>query len=73
MERTTIAMSNFNADPNPDLPRIRQVAFGYQIAPESDLKVDQFSTASSNKVYTIVRKIGSTRLKVLVDPDAIPA
>lgn len=65
-------MSDYNADPNPDTDRIRQVAFGYQLAPLSKLKVDQFSTASNNKVYSLVEKIGSTRLHVLVDPDLIP-
>lgn len=65
-------MGNYNADPDPDLDRIRQVAFGFAIAPLVDMKIDQFSTASSNKVYHIVRKIGSTRLQVLVDPAEIP-
>lgn len=66
-------MSNYNADPNPDTPRIRQVAFAYGLAPLLDLKVDQFSTDSSLKVYHCVRKIGSTRIQFLVDPAAIPA
>jgi len=65
-------MGNYNADPNPDTDRIRQVAFCYRFAPQDKLKVDQFSTASSNKVYTCVQKIGSTKLKILVDPDEIP-
>ena len=43
------------------------------LAPESDLKVDQFSTDSDLKVYHLVRKFGSTRIQVLVDPDQIPA
>lgn len=66
-------MGTYGADPNPDLSKIRQVAFGYELAPQDKLKVDQFSTDSNNKVYTLVEKIGSTRLKVLVNPDDIPA
>lgn len=66
-------MGNYNADPNPDTAKIRQVAFGYQLAPLLKLKVDQFSTATSTKVYTCVQKIGSTRLKILVAPGDIPA
>ncbi len=65
-------MGNFNADPNPQLPKFRTVAFTYNLAPQTKLKVDQFSTDSDNKVYTINRKIGSTRLKFLVDPSQIP-
>jgi hypothetical protein len=65
-------MSDFGADPVPDTNKIRQVAFGYGLAPLPKLKVDQFSTAGANKVYTLVKKIGSTRLQVLVDPANIP-
>lgn len=65
-------MGNYNADLNPDRNRIRQVAFGYELAPLDDLKIDQFSTAGDNKVYHLVKKIGSTRLQCLVDPSLIP-
>lgn len=65
-------MGTYNADPAPDTDRIRQVAFGYHLAPLSKLKVDQFSTATADKVYALVEKLGSTRLQVLVDPDLIP-
>lgn len=65
-------MGNYNADPTPDTDAIRQVAFGYRFAPETDLKVDQFSTSSSLKVFSLVKKIGSTRLHVQVDPDDLP-
>lgn len=66
-------MSTYNADPNPDTDKIRQVAFGYGLAPLDDLKVDQFSTASTLKVYHMVKKIGSTRIQILVDPAEIPS
>ena len=66
-------MSDFNADPFPDTAKIRQVAFGYLFAPQDNLKVDQFSTATANKVYNLTKLIGSTRLRVLVDPDQIPS
>ncbi len=66
-------MSDYNADINPDTDKIRQVAFGYLLAPESDLKVDQFSTDTDLKVYHCVRKIGSTRIQFLVDPAQIPS
>ena len=65
-------MGNYNADPNPDTDRIRQVAFGFQQAPLDHLKIDQFSTTSQLKVYHCVQKIGSTRLQFLVDPALIP-
>ena len=65
-------MSDFNADPDPDTDRIRQVAFGYLLAPKDKLKIDQFSTLTSLKVYHCVKKIGSTRIQFLVDPDLIP-
>lgn len=65
-------MGNYNADPDPDTDRIRQVAFGYKLAPQVKLKIDQFSTDTSNKVYSLVEKLGSTRLHVLVDPAALP-
>ena len=65
-------MSDYNADPAPDTDRIRQVAFSYKLAPLENLKVDQFSTDNSNKVYSLVKKKGSTRLQVLVDPAEIP-
>jgi len=65
-------MTDYNADSTPDTDRIRQVAHGYRFAPQRDLKVDQFSTAGSNKVYSLVKKIDSTRLHILVDPANIP-
>lgn len=65
-------MSDYNADPDPDLNRIRQVAFGYAFAPELDLRVDQFSTLTNLKVYNLTRLIGSTRLRILVDPQQVP-
>lgn len=65
-------MSDYNADPNPDLDRIRQVSVGYLLAPLINLKVDQFSTLTDFKVYALVKKIGSTRLQFLVDPPDIP-
>ena len=66
-------MGDYNADPAPDTDKIRQVAFGYKIAPQQKLKVDQFSTISATKVYSLVVKIGSTRLHILVDPSQIPS
>lgn len=65
-------MSNYNADPVPDTDRIRQVSVGYTLADLHNLKIDQFSTLTSLKVYSFVELIGSTRLQVLVDPDLIP-
>lgn len=64
-------MGDYGADPKPALNKIRTVAFRYGFVPQDNLKVDQFSTAGANKVYTINRKIGSTRLKFLVDPTQI--
>ena len=66
-------MSDYGADPNPDVDKIRQVAFGYRLSPLSMLKVDQFSTSTDDKVYSLVVKLGKTRLKVLVDPTLIPS
>ena len=65
-------MGDYNADPVPDVNKIRQVAHCYRFAPLPNLKVDQFSTTTSNKVYSLVVKIGSTRLHVLVDPTKLP-
>lgn len=65
-------MGDYNADTDPDLNRIHQVAFGYGFAAETDLKVDQFPTTTNKKVYHLVKKIGSTNLSVLVEPDEIP-
>lgn len=66
-------MGDYNADSNPDTDRIRQVAFGYVIAPLVNLKVDQFSTAGDTKVYHLVKKVDSTRVQILVDPSQIPS
>ncbi len=65
-------MGDYNADTDPALNKIRTVAFNYLFAPQLDLKVDQFPTASSNKVYHLVKKIGSTNLSVLVNPEEVP-
>jgi len=65
-------MGDYNADAAPDTDKIRQVAFGYLFAPQKKLKVDQFSTATSKKVYSLVVKIGSTRILALVNPTDIP-
>jgi len=65
-------LSDYGADPDPDTNKIRQVAFGFQLAPLVDLKVDQFSAPDSAKCYTLVKFHGKTRLKVLVDPDLLP-
>jgi len=66
-------MGTYGADPDPDIDKIRQVAFGYKIAPQAKLKVDQHSTAGDEKVYHLVRKIGSTNLIVLVNPADLPS
>lgn len=65
-------MTDYGADANPDLDKIHQVARGYYLAPQPNLKVDQFSTDGPDKVYHLVRKIGSTNLHVLVDPASVP-
>ncbi len=65
-------MGTYNADPFPDTNRIRQVAIGFEFAPVPKLKVDQFSTTTSLKVYHLVQLIGSTNLSVLVDPALVP-
>lgn len=65
-------MGNYNADPNPDLDKINQVATGYKFTLPNDLKVDQFPTTTNLKVYHLVKKIGSTNLSVLVDPALLP-
>jgi hypothetical protein len=65
-------MGDYNADKKPALNKIRTVAFNYNFAAKSNLKVDQFSTTTSNKVYHLVKKIGSTNLSVLVNPDQVP-
>lgn len=65
-------MSDYNADPDPDLNKCRVCAFCYKLAPLTDLKVDQFSTPTDLKVYHFVRKLGSTRMQFLVDPELIP-
>lgn len=65
-------MSDYNADANPDLDRIRQVAFCFLLAPQADLKVDQFSTLTSLKVYSLNRRHLKTRLIILVDPADVP-
>ncbi len=66
-------MSDFGADPNPDVNKIRLVAFGYNFTPGLDLKVDQFSTTGTDKVYHLVKRFGSTNVYFLVDPDNVPA
>jgi hypothetical protein len=65
-------MGDYNADESPELHKIFVVAFDFKLAPQTKLKVDQFSTGGSNKVYNLTRKIGSTHLRVLVDPAFIP-
>ena len=64
-------MGNYNADIAPEENQLRTVAFTYGLADQDDLKVDQFSTLTGNKVFSMVRKIGSTRLQFLVNPDLI--
>ncbi len=67
-----IIMGDYNADPSPDLDKISMVAFGFGLFPLVKVKIDQFSTASDQKVYHFVQKIGSHRLQVLVNPADIP-
>lgn len=64
-------MGNYNADPNPELGKFRRVAFQYGEVHQDNLKIDQFSTLDSNKVYHYARRIGSTRIQFLVDPALI--
>jgi len=65
-------MGDYNANSNPDTDKIRQVAHCYAFAPQPNLKVDQFSTLTDNKVYHMVKKIDSTNLQILVDPSLLP-
>jgi len=64
-------MGNYNADAAPDVAKIRRVAYGYKFFTTENTKVDQFATSGANKVYHLVRKIGSSRLQILVDPSSI--
>lgn len=64
-------MGDYGADPAPQLPKIRTVAFRYNFAPLGKLKVDQFSTENGDKVYSLVQKLGSNRLLVRVNPDEV--
>jgi len=66
-------LSDYGADAVPDTDKIRQVAFGYQLAPLDNLKIDQFSVHDSAKCYTLVKFHGKTRLKVLVNPAELPS
>lgn len=65
-------MGNYGANPNPDLNQARTLAFQYALAPQAQLKIDQFSTATSSKVFSMNRKIGKTRLLFLIDPAITP-
>ena len=65
-------MGDYNADSNPDLDKIRMVAFGMGLFPLDTVKADQFSTLTDQKVYKFCRKLGTHRLRVLVNPDEIP-
>lgn len=64
-------MGNYNADANPELGKFRRLAFQYAEVHQNDLMVDQFSTATSEKVYHYARRIGSTRIQFLVNPALI--
>ena len=66
-------MSDYGAEADPDTDKIRQVAFGYNLAPLSKLKVDQFPISDSAKCYTLVQFWGKTRLQVKVYPDQLPS
>lgn len=61
-------MGDYGADPAPNVDNARQVAFAYKLAALTNLKLDQFSTAGADKVLSFVKKLGSTRLQVLIDP-----
>jgi len=65
-------MGDYNADLNPDLDKIRMVAYGFGFFTQDKTKADQFSTATSLKVYKLTKKIGKNRLRVLVDPSGVP-
>jgi len=65
-------MGSYNADPSPDLDKIHKIAFAYGLFPLGKVKTDQFSTATSLKVYHLVQRIGGHRLQILVDPGSIP-
>lgn len=64
-------MGDYGADANPQLNKMRTVAFAYRFAHQTNLKADQHSTGSSKKCYHLVRRIGSTNLLILVEPSEI--
>jgi len=65
-------MSDFGADPAPNLTHARQLAYGYNFAHLPNLKIDQFPAASSAVCFTFVQYHGKHRLKILVNPDELP-
>ena len=65
-------MGDYNADPDPDLSKITMIAHGFNIAPLVKLKIDQFSTLDSTKVYSFVQKSTRSRLRIKVNPTEIP-
>jgi len=66
-------MGDYNADPSPDLDKMRMVTFGLGFLQPAKLQSDQFSTASSLKVYHLVKQFNGGRVHVLVDPAEIPS
>ena len=66
-------MGDYGAEADPDTAKMRQVAFGYNLAPLSKLKADQFPISDSAKCYTLVKFHGKTRLKIKVFPAEIPS
>lgn len=65
-------MGDYNADVNPDLDKIRMVAYGFGFFTQDKTKADQFSTLDGTKVYKLCRKIGTNRLRIKVNPTEIP-
>lgn len=65
-------MGDYNADPSPDLDKMRMVTFGYGFLEHGGLQCDQLPTASSLKVFHVVKQINGGRVHILVDPAEIP-
>lgn len=61
-------MGDYNADANPNLNKMRTVAFAMHLVSQDNLKVDQFSTVGTEKIYHYARKIMSTRIRFKVEP-----
>lgn len=64
-------MSDYNAEPNPDLPRAQVLARNYSFIPFGRILFDEWNIDENNRVNSFADGTGNIKFKIKSDPTQV--